>query len=94
LNILFAPQAIDDLTQHVQYLASRNPDAAVRLAQRALAVIDQLARGAYEGSELELRSGERVRSWPMYPLRIYYRRTPTTLAVLRIYHQARRPIAQ
>jgi hypothetical protein len=35
-----------------------------------------------------------VRSWPIHPLRIYYRRTRDTLQILRVYHQSWRPIAK
>jgi plasmid stabilization system protein ParE len=92
LRIVYSPQAVEDLETYVTYVARSNPGAATRLAQRVLAVIDRLAHGAFEDPECRLRSGERVRSWPVYPLRIYYRRDAGTLSVLRGYHQARRPI--
>jgi plasmid stabilization system protein ParE len=57
--------------------------------------IDRLASNEFEGPESELRvTHERVRSWPVRPYRIYYRREADTLVVLRIYHAARRPIAR
>ncbi|HYY05192.1 MAG TPA: type II toxin-antitoxin system RelE/ParE family toxin [Candidatus Limnocylindria bacterium] len=92
MRIVYSPQATEDLEAYVKYVARSNPDAAARLAQRVLKVVDQLAHGAFEGPECRLRSGERARSWPVHPLRIYYRREADTLSVLRIYHQARRPI--
>ena len=94
MRVIYAPQAIEDLETYVAYVARSNPDAAARLAQRVLDVIGQLADGAFEGPEQQLRSGERVRSWPVHPLRIYYRRDADALIVLRIYHQARRPIVK
>jgi plasmid stabilization system protein ParE len=94
LRIIYSPQAIEDLETYVGYVARSNPDAAARLARRVLKVIDRPADGAFEGPERQLRSGERVRSWPVYPLRIYYRRDADMLSVLRIYHEARRPIAK
>ncbi len=94
MRIVYSPQAIEDLETYVGYVARSNPDAAARLAQRVLKVIDRLADGAFEGPERQLRSGERVRSLPVYPLRIYYRRDADMLSVLRIYHEARRPIAK
>jgi plasmid stabilization system protein ParE len=57
-------------------------------------VITSLAEGEFDGPEQELRrTGERVRSWPVPPFRIYYRREPDEFVVLRVYHSARRPIA-
>ncbi|MCA9604361.1 MAG: hypothetical protein KC619_02130 [Myxococcales bacterium] len=56
--------------------------------------VDRLAEGGLDGPEQVLRSGERVRSWPVPPLRIYYQRASDHFSVLRIYHQAREPIAR
>jgi len=94
LRIVYSPQAIEDIESYVTYVAGSNPDAAARLARRVLQTVDQLASRAFEGPEQQLLRGERVRSWPIYPLRIYYRRDADTLSVLRIYHQARRPIVR
>jgi plasmid stabilization system protein ParE len=94
LRIVYAPQAISDLETYLVYVATSNPGAAARLAQRVLSLVERLAEGAFEGPEHELRSGERVRSWPVQPLRVYYRRDPDSFSVLRIYHQARRPIVK
>ena len=68
--------------------------AAARLTDRVFQMIDRLAEGGLNGPEQVLRSGERVRSWPVPPLRIYYQRAADHFAVLRIYHQAREPIAR
>jgi plasmid stabilization system protein ParE len=64
------------------------------MAERVFRVVHRLARGEFDGPEQQLRSGQVIRSWPVYPLRIYYRRTTDTFQVLRVYHQARRPIAK
>ena len=55
-------------------------------------VIDLLADGGLDGPLTKLRSGVEVRSWPVQPLRIFYRRQPDALHILRIYHQSRRPL--
>ncbi len=94
MRITYSPQAIEDLATYVEYVARSNPEAAARAARRVLRTVDQLASGAFAGPEQQLRSGDRVRGWPVYPLRIYYRRDADTLSVLRIYHQARRPIVK
>ena len=88
-----APEALEDLHAAIDYLAERNPRAARRLADRVFVAIDRLAEGL-EGPAQVLRSGVEVRSWPVRPLRVYYRREADRLIVLRIYHQARRPIAK
>jgi plasmid stabilization system protein ParE len=50
---------------------------------------------APEAVEVALRrGGDKVRSWPAPPFRIYYRRESETLIVLRVYHSSRRPLAR
>jgi len=94
VTVLFAPEAEEDFREMIEYLAERNPDAAARLGGRILCVAEQLDAGDFEGPEQELTSGERVRSWAVPPVRIYYQRQEDALWVLRIYHQARKPIAR
>ena len=67
---------------------------AMRLQQRIFDRIAQLAAGEIEGPESVLRSGSRVRSWPVKPLRIYYQREADLFLVVRVYHQKRRPITR
>jgi len=90
VTILFAPEAEADFRALIEYLQSRNPVAAAALADRIFAVIDQLAAGDFEGPEHTLRTGDRVRSLPVPPVRLYYRH-PTSLWIARIYHQSRAP---
>ena len=94
MTIYFAPKAEADFAAIIGYLAERNPIAAEELGDRIFAVIDKLARDEFDGPEQTLVSGEVVRSWPVPPLRVYYRRQPSALWVLRIYHQAQRPIVE
>jgi toxin ParE1/3/4 len=95
VKIAFAPEAVEDLAAVVEYLAERNPRAAAATADAVFAVIDKLAAGEFEGPERELRSsGACVRSWPVRPYRIFYRRESEALTVLRIHHSARRPISR
>jgi len=94
VTIYFAPKAEADFAAIIGYLAERNTIAAGELGDRIFAVIDKLARDEFDGPEQTLLSGEVVRSWPVPPLRVYYQRQPRALWVLRIYHQAQRPIVE
>jgi plasmid stabilization system protein ParE len=94
VTITIAPEAVDDLEATVEHIAAHNPRAAAGLARRVFDMIDRLAEGILDGPEQELTTGERARSWPVPPLRIYYQREPGRLIVLRIYHQARKPIVR
>ena len=75
MTIRFAPEAAADLEAAVEFISERDPSAAARVAERVLSMVDRLARGEFEGPEQVLASGERVRSWPVRPLRIYYQRS-------------------
>ena len=85
MKVVYSPQAIDDLRT---FTARGAADG-----ERIFRVVLRLARGDFEGPERRLRSGQMVRSWPVHPLRIHYRRTTDALHVLRVYRHARRPIA-
>ena len=92
MRIVIAPRAFDDLAAAAGYVARDNPAAAGRLADRVFEIIDMLAEGGLDSPLTTLRSGVEVRSWPVQPLRIFYRREADELHVLRIYHQSRRPL--
>ncbi len=94
MTVLLAPEAEEDLRCLVEYLRDRNPIAAAQLLDRVFTIIDRLAAGDFEGPEQTLRTGDRVRSWPSPPVRIYYRRQPGALWVIRIYDQRQRPLAR
>jgi plasmid stabilization system protein ParE len=94
LRVRLSPRAHDDLRSAVGYLLEKNPAAAVELKEYLLATMERLAHGEFEGPEVRLRSGRSVRSWPVTPYRIYYQRYADELRVLRVYHQARRPIVK
>jgi len=94
LKVRFSPRARHDLQSAVEYVAAQNPTAAAELTEQLLSTIEKLAQGEFQGTEVRLRSGAVVRTWPVVPYRIYYRRSDEALEVVRVYHQARRPIAK
>jgi plasmid stabilization system protein ParE len=94
VRVLFAPEAEQDLNSAVDFLTGRSPAAAARLVAGVRSLVQRLADGDFEGHEQQLRFGETVKSWPLSPYRLYYQRTDEALRVVRIYHQARRPITR
>jgi toxin ParE1/3/4 len=94
MRLVIAPRAFDDLAAAAGYVARDNPAAAGRLVDRVFEIIDLLAEGGLDGPLSKLRSGIEVRSWPVPPLRIFYRREADTLIIVRIYHQSRRPLGR
>jgi plasmid stabilization system protein ParE len=96
LKVTLAPEAVVDWTSAVEYARARSSAAAATLNDRIHSTIVMLAAGELDGIEQTLRrDGSRVRSWPVPPYRIYYRRCEgDELLVLRVYHGAREPIAR
>ncbi len=93
MRIEYAREAREDLDQAIDRIQRENPAAAIHLADRLFSVIERLAVGDYAGAEVTLATGEMVRSWSVPPYRVYYRRDSDRLLVVRVYHQARRPLA-
>ncbi|HSF68228.1 MAG TPA: type II toxin-antitoxin system RelE/ParE family toxin [Nitrospiraceae bacterium] len=92
MTIVVAPQAGKDLREAYEYILKDNPIAADRVLAHIVEVIGMLASEAITGREVLLRDGRWVKTWPVPPYRIYYRVIGQELQVIRVYHQARRPI--
>lgn len=94
MRITYTDEAIADLLDAITYLRERSPLAARKLDADIADCIERLAGGEFEGPPSLLRSGAAVRSWPVSAFRIYYQRLPEEFLIIRIYHQARRPITR
>jgi toxin ParE1/3/4 len=92
MTIVVSPQAGKDLREAYEFIHKDNPIAADRVLAHIVEVIGMLASEAVMGREVLLRDGRRVKTWPVPPYRIYYRVRGQELQVIRVYHQARRPI--
>lgn len=93
MRTVFAPEAARDLDLAIEFVNERNPVAAAELLDRVKNLLHRLAEGEFEGPAQRLRTGEWVRSWPIPPYRLYYRRSDDLLEVVRVFHMARRPIS-
>lgn len=87
-----APEAAVDLQAAADFLKERNPSAAGALLLRFAETMALLSGGIVRGRSVTLKDGTRVLAWSMAPYKIYYRLETRRLAVLRVFHQARRPI--
>lgn len=83
MRIVITPRAFDDIAAAAGYVAQDNPAAAGHLVDRVFEIIDLLAEGGLDGPLTTLRSGVEVRSWPVQPLRIFYRREADELIILK-----------
>jgi len=91
-RVIFSRLASEDLKAAHAYIARDKPGAADRMLARILDAVRFLASGIVEGPPVRLCDGRQVFSWPVSPYRIYYRRDGPVFEVVRVYHQARRPI--
>jgi len=94
LNVTYTEEAIADIVEAITYLTERNPTAAAELDADISRCIQRLAASEFDGPVSRIRSGAVVRSWAVPPFRVYYQRHPGELLIVRIYHQARRPISR
>lgn len=95
MKITYTQEALADVVDALTYLNERSPTAAVSLDLAIAQCVEHLAAQHFEGPVSRLRSGAVVRSWAVAPFRIYYqRRRPDELLIVRVYHQARRPITR
>ena len=92
MTIVVASQAREDLREAYDYIRKDNPNAAPWVLAHIVEVIGMLVSEAVTGRDVLLRDGRRVKTWPVPPYRIYYRVKGQELQVIRVYHQARRPI--
>ena len=94
MRVTYTEEAIADIVDAITYLNERNPTAAAKLDAEIARCVECLAGGEFEGPVSRLRSGAVVRSWSVPPFRVYYQRHRDELLIVRVYHQARRPITR
>lgn len=94
MKVTYTEEAVADIVEAITYLNERNPTAAANLDADIARCIERLADREFDGPVSRLRSGAVVRSWGVPPFRIYYQRHSDQLLILRVYHQARRPITR
>ena len=92
MKIVIAPLAAQDLGEAYAHISKDSSEAADRVIASISETLGLLASGTVRGREVLLRSGERLLSWSHPPYRIYYRLLSAELQVVRVYHQARKPI--
>lgn len=94
MKVTYTEEAVADIVEAITYLNERNHTAAAKLDADIARCIERLANREFEGPVSRLRSGAAVRSWAIPPFRIYYQRLVDELLIVRVYHQARRPITR
>jgi toxin ParE1/3/4 len=90
MNIVWSPEAIEDLVSLRAYIAEDNPVAARRLVLRIIQVIELVLPDNPHSGRPGRVPGTRELIIPRTPYVVPYRVQRDTLQILRIYHSARR----
>ena len=90
MNILWSPEAIDDLTSLRAYIAEDNPAAAPEVALHIIQNIEQLLPNNPQMGRPGRVPGTRELVIPKTPFVIPYRLQRNVIQILRVYHGARR----
>jgi len=90
MNILWSPEAIDDLTSLRAYIAEDNPAAAQEVALHIIQNIEQLLPNNPQMGRPGRVLGTRELVIPKTPFVIPYRLQRNVIQILRVYHGARR----
>lgn len=92
MQVRFSLQAEADLREAYDFIAKDNPDAADRVLEAISGAVARLASGSFQGRELRLQDGRKLRTWVIPPYRLFYRIRDDVFEVVRIHHSARRPL--
>jgi toxin ParE1/3/4 len=90
MNIVWSPEAIEDLLSLRAYIAEDNPAAARRVVLHVLESIEQLLPDNPQIGRAGRVSGTRELVIPRTPYIVPYRFQRTTIQILGVYHGARR----
>lgn len=90
MNIVWSPEAIEDLASLRAYIAEDNPAAARRIALRIVQVIELMLPDNPQSGRPGRVPGTRELIIPRTPYVVPYRVQGNTLQILRVYHSARR----
>jgi toxin ParE1/3/4 len=90
MNIVWSPEAIEDLISLRAYIAEDDPAAARRIALRIVQHIEQLLPNHSHLGRPGRVPGTRELVIPMTPYTVPYRVHRDRIEILRVYHGARR----
>ena len=95
-DIEFSAVARAELDEALEYIAARNPGAAIRLRAAIGAALTTLAlpQPRVDGPAAQLTTGVPCRQRFVHPVTLYYDRAPGVVTVLHVWHHAREPIAR
>lgn len=90
MDIIWSPDAIEDLVALREYIAEDNPRAAARMVQRIVDIVETLLPTQPSMGRPGRVAGTRELVIAQTPYFVPYRVTGTRIEVIRVYHSARR----
>lgn len=91
MSVRFAPRARRDLEEIFAYIASENPEAAVRVRQAIFRTIRFVGARPYVGTRNARATELRSLLVSRYPYRVHYLLRGSEVWIVHIRHAARRP---
>jgi len=92
VKTVLSAEAIEDLRDGFDFIAKDSPAAARTFLLRILGAFDLLSSGIIRGRRATLPGRRHCHAWSVPPYWIYHVLAGRELRILRVYHQARRPI--
>lgn len=90
MNVVWSPEALEDLIAIRRYIERDDPAAAVGVVRRIVASIEEHLPDFPDSGRPGRVSGTRELLVPGLPYIVPYRIRAATIEVLRVYHAARR----
>ncbi|HEY1706873.1 MAG TPA: type II toxin-antitoxin system RelE/ParE family toxin [Rhizomicrobium sp.] len=90
MKAVFTPAALADLDDILSYTARHFPQQVKPLERRVRQTIERLEIWPLNARELANSAGVRVVPLLRYPFKIFYRIENDSIAILHVYHTARR----
>ncbi len=90
MNIIWSPEAIEDLISLRAYITENDPDAARRVVLHIVQNIEQLLSDHPHMGRIGRLPGIRELVIPKTPYIVPYRLQRSTIQILRVYHGAQR----
>lgn len=84
VNLQFTEQALEDLVRLREFIAEKNPAAAIRISEQLIESVDQLRAQPELGFQVESLPG--VREWIARDYVVHYLVLKDALIVLQIWH--------
>jgi plasmid stabilization system protein ParE len=91
MKVVWTDEALRDLDEIAEYLATHYPTVAPAVGLRVQAVVDRVGRWPQSARRSTKRTGVRVVPLGRYPYKIFYRVTEESVEILHVHHAARQP---